>query len=70
MLLLAIRLSPAAAGRCWEVRSAGNGSKGRRWYAWAWLARVSPRHYLLIRRHLATGEIGRASCRERVYACV
>ncbi|HEV2260323.1 MAG TPA: hypothetical protein VGS06_45030 [Streptosporangiaceae bacterium] len=24
-----------AAGRCWEVRSAGNGSKGRRWYAWA-----------------------------------
>src|ERR1035437_6869579 len=21
----------------WEVRSAGNGSKGQRWYAWAWL---------------------------------
>ena len=24
--------------RCWEVRSAGHGSKGERWYAWAWLA--------------------------------
>jgi|SRR5271165_6348314 len=23
---------PPAAGRCWEVRSAGTGSKGRRWY--------------------------------------
>ncbi len=27
-----------------------DGSKGRRWYAWAWLATASPRHYLLIRR--------------------
>jgi SRSO17 transposase len=24
--------------RRWEVRSAGAGSKGQRWYAWAWLA--------------------------------
>ncbi len=43
--------------RCWEVRSAGAGSKGQRWYAWAWLATASPRHHLLIRRHLQTGEL-------------
>lgn len=24
--------------RRWEVRSAGKGSKGERWYAWAWIA--------------------------------
>jgi len=51
-----------AAGRGWEVRSAGNGSKGRRWYAWAWLATVSPQHYLLIRRHLATSEMAFHYC--------
>ena len=51
-----------AAGRCWEVRPAGNGSKGRRWYAWAWLGTASPRHYLLIRRHLATGELAFHYC--------
>ena len=27
--------------RRWEVRSAGNGSKGERWYAWAWIATAS-----------------------------
>ena len=27
--------------RRWEVRSAGSGSKGERWYAWAWLAAAS-----------------------------
>jgi SRSO17 transposase len=46
----------------WEVRSAGHGSKGQRWYAWAWLATVSPRHYLLIRRTLATGELAFCYC--------
>jgi SRSO17 transposase len=46
----------------WEVRSAGKGSKGQRWYAWAWLAVSSPRHYLLIRRHLATGELAFCYC--------
>ena len=46
-----------ASGRSWETRSAGKGSKGARWYAWAWLATISPRHYLLIRRHLITGEL-------------
>jgi SRSO17 transposase len=52
----------AGARRGWEVRSAGTGSKGHRWYAWAWLATASPRHYLLIRRHLATGELAFHYC--------
>jgi hypothetical protein len=43
--------------RFWEVRSAGVGSKGQRWYAWAWLGTASPWHYLLIRRHLSSGEL-------------
>jgi SRSO17 transposase len=46
----------------WEVRSAGKGSKGQRWYAWAWLATASARHYLLIRRHLASGELAFCYC--------
>jgi SRSO17 transposase len=43
--------------RRWEVRSAGKGSKGERWYAWAWIATASPRHHLLVRRHLKTGKL-------------
>jgi SRSO17 transposase len=46
----------------WEVRSAGTGSKGERWYAWAWLGTASARHYLLIRRHLETGELAFHYC--------
>jgi SRSO17 transposase len=48
--------------KAWEVRSAGSGSKGQRWYAWAWLATASPRHSLLIRRHLKTGELAFHYC--------
>jgi SRSO17 transposase len=48
--------------RRWEVRSAGSGSKGERWYAWAWLATTSARHHLLIRRHLKTGELAFHYC--------
>jgi SRSO17 transposase len=48
--------------RRWEVRSAGHGSKGERWYAWAWLATASARHHLLIRRHLGTGELAFHHC--------
>ena len=33
--------------RRWEIRSAGNGSKGERWYVWAWIATASPRHHPL-----------------------
>jgi SRSO17 transposase len=46
----------------WEVRSAGTGSKGERWYAWAWLGTASARHHLLIRRHLTTGELAFHYC--------
>lgn len=31
-----------------EVRSAGKGSKGDRWYAWAWIATASPRRHLRV----------------------
>jgi SRSO17 transposase len=48
--------------RRWEVRSAGKGSKGERWYAWAWIATASPRHHLLIRRHLKSGELAFHYC--------
>ncbi len=48
--------------RRWEVRSAGSGSKGQRWYAWAWLATASARHHLLVRRHLKTGELAFHYC--------
>jgi SRSO17 transposase len=53
------RLPP---GTHWEVRSAGTGSKGQRWYAWALLATARPRHHLLIRRHLGTGELAFCYC--------
>src|SRR5260370_40223374 len=48
--------------RRWEVRSAGHGSKGERWDAWAWLATASARHHLLILRHLRTGELAFHYC--------
>ena len=48
--------------RAWEVRSAGKGSKGERWYAWAWLATAFSRHSLLVRRHLKTGELAFHYC--------
>src|SRR5258708_7122819 len=40
----------------WMLARAGTGSKGERGYAWAWIAPASPRHCLLIRRHLSPGE--------------
>ena len=46
----------------WEIRSAGKGSKGDRWYAWAWIATNSARHYLLIRKHLRTNELAFHYC--------
>ena len=52
----------AGTGPGWEVRSAGHGAKGQRWYAWAWLGTASPSHYLLIRRHLATSELAFHYC--------
>jgi SRSO17 transposase len=49
-------------GRHWQVRSAGKGSKGERWYAWAWIATASPRSHLLVRRHLKTGDLAFHYC--------
>jgi hypothetical protein len=43
--------------RRWEVRSAGKGPKGERWYGSAWPGIASTRHCLLIRRHLTTGKL-------------
>ena len=40
----------------------GKGSKGERWYAWAWIGTASPRHSLLVRRHLKTGELAFHYC--------
>ena len=48
--------------RRWEVRSAGKGSKGQRWYAWAWIGTASSAHSLLVRRHLRTGELAFHYC--------
>ncbi|GAA2700160.1 IS701 family transposase [Nonomuraea recticatena] len=42
--------------RTWTIRSAGDGSKGERTYAWAWIATASRSHYLLVRKHRTTGE--------------
>jgi hypothetical protein len=42
--------------------SAGDGSKGQRWYAWAWIATTSPPHHLLVRRHLRTGDLAFHYC--------
>ncbi len=47
--------------RAWQVCSV-TGSKGERAYAWAWLATASPRHFLLVRRHLVTGELAFHYC--------
>jgi len=54
--------TPLKDRRRWEVRSAGSGSKGERWYAWAWPGTASPRRCLLIRRHLKTGELAFHYC--------
>ncbi len=47
------------------LASAGSGSKGERDYAWAWITTASPRHWLLVRRHLATGECACHYCHVR-----
>ncbi|HET7246331.1 MAG TPA: hypothetical protein VFJ07_15980 [Streptosporangiaceae bacterium] len=61
-LTCAQALQQLVAGRQWEVRSAGKGSKGDRWYAWALIATASPRHFLLARRHLHSGELALHYC--------
>jgi SRSO17 transposase len=48
--------------RRWQIRSAGLGSKGQRWYAWALIATASGQHQLLVRRHLTSGELAFHYC--------
>jgi SRSO17 transposase len=62
------RADEIAAGlpqRSWQQRSAGNGTKGPRWYSWA-LVKISTdepgHHWLLIRRNDTTGEIAYYRC--------
>lgn len=45
----------------WEVHSV-SGSKGARAYAWAWIATTADRHYLLVRKHLSSGEMAYHYC--------
>ena len=52
----------------WQTYSAGKGSKGPRYYAWAWIA-LQPedpddagRHHVLIRRNDSTGELAYLRC--------
>ena len=48
--------------RTWVIRSAGDGSKGERSYAWAWLATAGPAHFMLVRKHRKTGELAFHYC--------
>jgi SRSO17 transposase len=48
--------------RWWQVSSAGAGSKGERLYKWAWIDCADPRHSLLVRKHLTTGELAFMYC--------
>lgn len=46
----------------WQIVSAGAGDKGERLYGWAWVATGEPRHWLLIRKHLTSGELAYHLC--------
>jgi SRSO17 transposase len=48
--LRADQVAAAVPRRCWQRVSAGAGSKGPRWYDWAWASVHQPGHSLLIRR--------------------
>jgi SRSO17 transposase len=49
-LLRADHIAAAVPARCWHRISAGTGSKGPRWYDWAWASAHQRGHSLLIRR--------------------
>jgi SRSO17 transposase len=63
-----MRADDIAAGlpdAAWQTYSAGIGSKGPRWYAWAWIDASSdhqPGQSLLIRRNTSTGELAFYRC--------
>ena len=68
--LRADRVAAELPATTWQRRSAGAGSKGPRWYDWAWLGDVttnadpadSGHHSLLIRRNPTTGELAFYRC--------
>jgi SRSO17 transposase len=59
--LRADRIAAAVPAGCWHRVSAGTGSKGPRWYDWAWVSAHQPAHSLLIRRG-STGELAFYRC--------
>ena len=59
--LRADRIAAALPAGCWHRISAGTGSKGPRWYDWAWASAHQPGHSLLIRRG-NTGELAFYRC--------
>jgi SRSO17 transposase len=48
--LRADQIAAVQPARCWHRVSAGTGSKGPRWYDWAWISAHQPGHSLLTRR--------------------
>ena len=59
--LRADHIAAALPARCWHRISAGTGSKGPRWYDWAWACAHQPSHTLLIRRG-SSGELAFYRC--------
>jgi SRSO17 transposase len=59
--LRADQIAAALPARCWQRISAGTGSKGPRWYDWAWASVHQPGHSLLIRRG-SSGELAFYRC--------
>ena len=56
---------PTLPTAAWQRYSAGAGSKGPRWYAWAWIDITDSQHpgqTLLIRRNTTTGELAFYRC--------
>ncbi|SDG28469.1 hypothetical protein SAMN05421505_10336 [Sinosporangium album] len=54
--------APEAEKRRWTVHSAGDGSKGDRTYARAWIATTAATHFLPVRRHRSTGGLAFHYC--------
>ena len=59
--LRAGRIAAALPAGAWHRISAGTGSKGPRWYDWAWVSAHQPGHSVLIGRG-ATGELAFYRC--------
>jgi hypothetical protein len=58
-------LAAGLPAESWQVRSAGDGSKGRQLYQWAYLhlhKSASGQRYLLVQRNITTGELAFYRC--------